>query len=40
MPVIYVDILHFLHGVGDSRKARVRFASAQGISECDPVNRV
>lgn len=40
MLVTYVDVPHFLHGVGDSRKAGVRFASAQGVSECDSVNHL
>lgn len=40
MLVMYVDVTHFLHEAEGSRKAGVRVASAQGISECDPVNHL
>lgn len=40
MLVMYVDVTHFPHGVVGSRKAGGRFAPAQGVSECDPVNHL
>lgn len=35
-----VDVLHLLHEIGDRGKARVTFASAQSISERDPVDHL